>query len=312
VADAPPGSGELELLLIRSARWGDWTWPKGKIEPGETLPECAVREVREETGVQPVLGLPLPDVSYVMPDGQTKNVSYWAARTAATATATLRTAGDDEIAEAVWLPAKVGLERLTRPSDRIPAQALLALAEAGRLDTRALLILRHAKARSRAGWPGDEADRPLTALGMTQAQGLAPLLACWAPERLLSSPRARCMQTIHPYGRATQAEPEVLGLLSEHGHRQDPGRIAETLEAILADRRSALVCTHRPVLASIVNTLSDFATEAVREQLPHKDPWLAPAEILIAHLSDDVEPSVTERIRTVERYRSESAQSFTH
>src|SRR5690348_4299864 len=71
------GAG-LELLLVRSARWGDWSWPKGKLEAGESLPECAVREVLEETGVRVTLGVPLPTVSYVLPDGRDKAVRYWA------------------------------------------------------------------------------------------------------------------------------------------------------------------------------------------------------------------------------------------
>src|ERR671930_117122 len=45
----------IEVLLVRSGRYGTWSWPKGKIEAGETLPECAVREVEEETGVRAVL-----------------------------------------------------------------------------------------------------------------------------------------------------------------------------------------------------------------------------------------------------------------
>ncbi len=41
-----------ELLLI--FRRGSWDLPKGKLDKGETLPECAVREVEEETGLQNV------------------------------------------------------------------------------------------------------------------------------------------------------------------------------------------------------------------------------------------------------------------
>jgi mutator protein MutT len=38
-----------EILFI--FRRGKWDLPKGKIDPGETLEECAIREVEEETGI---------------------------------------------------------------------------------------------------------------------------------------------------------------------------------------------------------------------------------------------------------------------
>lgn len=40
----------LRILLIKD-RFGHWTWPKGHIEKGETPPQAALREIREETGL---------------------------------------------------------------------------------------------------------------------------------------------------------------------------------------------------------------------------------------------------------------------
>ena len=42
------GAAGIEVALIHRPRYNDWSWPKGKVEPGETLPEAAIREVREE------------------------------------------------------------------------------------------------------------------------------------------------------------------------------------------------------------------------------------------------------------------------
>ena len=54
------GKKEIEFLLIFRKYRGDWTFPKGKVDPGEHLLTAAVREVREETGFAVSLGVPLP------------------------------------------------------------------------------------------------------------------------------------------------------------------------------------------------------------------------------------------------------------
>ena len=53
-----------EVLIIHRKRYDDWTLPKGKLEVAESLPACAVREVREETGVTIRLSAPLDSISY--------------------------------------------------------------------------------------------------------------------------------------------------------------------------------------------------------------------------------------------------------
>jgi 8-oxo-dGTP diphosphatase len=309
----PGPDGDLQLLLVHSGRWGDWSWPKGKLDAGESLPECAVREIFEETGVRAELGVPLPAVSYVLPDGQDKTVRYWAARVR---DIRARTAGEDEIADVAWLSVPEAKERLSRPGDLPPLEELLQLAERGRLDTRPLVVLRHAKARSRSRWPGEERDRPLTGSGQRQAAAVAGLLACWRPERILTSPWARCLQTLQPYLDLCDLDSpdgpraEIVPLLSERGLRNNPRRIGETITELLAAERGALLCTHRPVLAAIVEALAEATALAVRDQLPGEDPWLSPAEVLVVHVSHRRQGQrVMSRIHSVERHRAQSARN---
>src|SRR5215471_17278302 len=70
--------GETEVLLVYRTRQCDWTFPKGKLEAGETSEKCALREVREETGLVCMLHEKLPSVSYHDRKGQLKLVRYWA------------------------------------------------------------------------------------------------------------------------------------------------------------------------------------------------------------------------------------------
>ena len=67
----------LEVLVIHRPRYDDWTFPKGKREPGETDEQCALREVREETGLRCELGAELPSSSYIDGRGRPKVVRYW-------------------------------------------------------------------------------------------------------------------------------------------------------------------------------------------------------------------------------------------
>jgi 8-oxo-dGTP diphosphatase len=74
------GEHGVEVLVVHRPRYGDWTFPKGKREPGETDEECAIREVREETGLVCALGAELPSTRYVDGLGRPKLVRYWSMR----------------------------------------------------------------------------------------------------------------------------------------------------------------------------------------------------------------------------------------
>ena len=70
-------SGEPEVLLVHRPKYDDWTFPKGKLDPGETIESCALREVWEETGLTCALGPELTSTSYIDRKGRPKEVRYW-------------------------------------------------------------------------------------------------------------------------------------------------------------------------------------------------------------------------------------------
>ena len=72
------GPNGPETLLIHRPRYGDWSFPKGKLKRGESDEEAALREVEEEVGVRASLGPELAGTSYRDLKGRQKTVRYWA------------------------------------------------------------------------------------------------------------------------------------------------------------------------------------------------------------------------------------------
>jgi 8-oxo-dGTP diphosphatase len=90
---------EIEVLLVHRPRYDDWTLPKGKLLPGESDEEAALREVEEETGLRCELGSELATTEYVDSRGRPKIVRYWAMHPVS---GLFRP--HDEVDEVRWLP----------------------------------------------------------------------------------------------------------------------------------------------------------------------------------------------------------------
>jgi EmrB/QacA subfamily drug resistance transporter len=69
--------GGLEVAVVHRPKYGDWSLPKGKLDPGESFEEAAVREVEEETGMRCGLDRELGQAIYQDGDGRPKIVRYW-------------------------------------------------------------------------------------------------------------------------------------------------------------------------------------------------------------------------------------------
>jgi 8-oxo-dGTP diphosphatase len=93
------GAGGLEIVLVHRPRYDDWSLPKGKLDPGETFEQAALREVEEETGLRCRLGRLVGETTYRDNKDRLKLVRFWAMR-----------AGDgefdpdDEVDELRWVP----------------------------------------------------------------------------------------------------------------------------------------------------------------------------------------------------------------
>lgn len=281
----------LQVVLVHRPRYQDWSWPKGKLDPGEAAVTAAVREVAEETGHDVVLGMPLPGLEYRLSDGRTKRVHYWAAQVAGRRDAvSLRgrppvpRASRSEIDRVRWVDAATAAHRLTRAEDRTPLDALVEAYRRDRLDTSALVLARHGSARKRSTWKGADADRPLTGEGTRQARGLVPILSAFGVAHVVTSPWTRCADSVRPYAAAVGVRPDRVEAWTEDAHERSPRAAAEHLEELLRRPVDAVVCTHRPVLGTALGTLADHARRSVARQLPSQDPFLQAGEVLVAHV----------------------------
>ena len=254
-----------EVLLVHRPKYDDWSFPKGKVDPGEHVTAAAVREVAEETGLDIRLGPPLGTQRYHVAGGtQAKEAHYWVGRVVG---------GDDvsayspnhEIDAVSWVPADLAAQRLTYRRDR----ETLAVLEAVGKKTHPLIVLRHARARPRRSWKGDDRKRPLSRVGEFQAEQLVPVLSAFGAQRLLASSSRRCWQTVSAYADVVDAEIEVTDALSQEDATSESVR--EQVAVLLAAKEASVLCTHRPVLPWVF------------EALGLEDPKLEPGSILVAH-----------------------------
>jgi 8-oxo-(d)GTP phosphatase len=269
-----------EVLIIHRKRYDDWTLPKGKLEIGESIPVCAVREVREETGVTIRLSAPLDSISYEAGNTGLKKVEYWGG----VVLDSVGRAPDAEVDVVSWLPVRAALGRLTYSHDHFLVQQYLA-----QPSTTPLIILRHAKAMDRKEWSRKDSARPINSRGRRQATMLKPMLAAYGVTKLVSSTSRRCTATLLPYAHERRLKVETHSLLSEEEGKEDPdgvGALARKIRAAtLETGQPTAVCVHRPVLPHILDAL-DIAPAT-----------LATGEFLVAHLTADGTVHALERQR---------------
>ena len=235
---ARDSEGGTELLLVHRPRYDDWTFPKGKVDAGESDEQCALREVEEETGLRCELLNELSSISYIDRRGRHKVVRYWAMRPVAG-----KFLPNDEVDEAKWVAPKQAAKLLSYEHDRA------MLKEIGHLGhpMDRVFLLRHASAGKREEYSGDDRQRPLDAKGLAHARGLVELLSGFPVGRIIASPYLRCVETVAPLAEALGVALEVREELAE-------GSKSDKVNSLLSDIEdgSPVLCTHGDVIFSLV------------------------------------------------------------
>lgn len=107
--------GNIELLLIKNQNGGHWSFPKGHVEAGETEEQTALREIKEETGIDVILDTSFRKVITYAPKKEiTKDVVYFLGK----ATSYDYTPQEEEIAKIKWVEINHAGTMLSYDNDR--------------------------------------------------------------------------------------------------------------------------------------------------------------------------------------------------
>jgi len=257
----------LEVVVVHRPSYDDWTFPKGKLQAGEREEHTALREVEEETGMRCRLERALGTTRYRDHRGRPKVVHYWVMRVLNGHFKPTR-----EVDQLRWLSLRQAASLLSYNHDRSLLRGLSSEIDAvpaalsdrpGRTSLRnqmssTILLVRHAKALNRGEWIGPDTERPLTKAGKRQADELVQRLAGFSFGRIITSPHARCIETVEPLAKERKIPVETAKELEENA---DPDDVLDYIKTLGA--KPVLLCSHGDVIADLMTNLVNdgLATE---------------------------------------------------
>ena len=319
---------DFELCLVYRPKYDDWSWPKGKNEDNESHRHTAVREVGEETGYAVTLGPHIAQIEYPLENEGKKSISksgaknssqnnnktevvkrihYWmmreidenAAMKRLPAFGPIKPAKPTEIGNVIWLTPSKARKKLTHDSDRKVLDAFLEKLHASQTEYKTLILVRHGKAESRKSWQGSEATRPITPLGSAASYALGRELACYAPNRIVSSPWKRCVETVATFAHDSSLSIEQIAELTEDHHEDKP---KSTLSVLISEiqnldcntqnteaniNNSTVMCLHRPIIGTFFDYLRGITKPRAHKRiLSQKSPYMPTGSAIVLHISN--------------------------
>jgi 8-oxo-dGTP diphosphatase len=255
-----------EVAIIHRPKYDDWSFPKGKLEVGESLIACAHREVLEETNLQTEFGPHLGQVEYFTPDGL-KKVTYWSAKVIAEKPFRANT----EVDQLKWIPITKVIEVLTNETDKEIFDKFVKV----KFNSKPFILLRHAKAITRDEWQGEDDDRPLSSSGQNQAMRLLSTYQVFNIDQIHSSDAVRCYDTVKSMAKGLDIKLEVSSKLSESTYKKDKEKAFDYVRELIKEDKSILICSHNPILPKMLNKLTKKSEiEADEDKLSPADGWV--------------------------------------
>ena len=245
-------ANDPEVGIIHRPSYGDWSLPKGKLDPGENLPGVAEREIREETGYTVRLGKLVGSVSYPV-TGRTKLVWYWTAEVLGG-----EFAPNDEVDELRWVGMDEAEELLTYDLDvDVLRKARKRLSREP--DTR-IIYIRHGRAHSRKNWAGDDNLRPLDKKGRRQAELLISQTLPFRPERIYSAEPDRCRHTVEPLAGELGLDVTVDPLFGDMAWIGSQVEAQNRFLDVVAEGGVSVICAQGTVIPHMIAWLSANGT----------------------------------------------------
>nr|WP_245803054.1 NUDIX hydrolase [Corynebacterium phocae] len=237
-----------EIAVIHRPHYDDWSLAKGKVDPGESLPATAVREIAEETGYSVRLGKLVGKVTYPV-QGRTKVVYYWVAEVIGG-----EFKKNKEVDEIRWLSPAKARKLLSYKVDAdvlSKAEKRLQMTPATRI-----LYVRHARAHQRRNWEGDDNLRPLDKKGRRQAEMLVPLLEAYQPSAIYSAEPVRCQQTAAPLAAELKLPVIVDELLGDAGIAKSPKKARAAFDKLASREGTTVIVSQGAAIPAIISQLN--------------------------------------------------------
>lgn len=255
---------DLEVLVIHRPQYDDWSFPKGKVDDGESAIAAAYREVKEETGVEAIFGQYLGTTSYKVEDHK-KKVKYWMARAKSVPSHFIPNSEVDKIE---WVDTKTARHFLTHEEDRELLEDFIAKERYA----STLILLRHAKAVKRSDWNDYDLDRPLSSEGVEQAQKLIKQLEPFDIRGIYSSDATRCFSTIEPYALTKAVKANVSKDLNEETFDKNSKTSVEYVRQVMKFEGNHLISGHNPIIPHVLSKIA--RVEYSSDDLSPADAWI--------------------------------------